>query len=295
VNLMAGLRLKVLKIEAPTAEIRAITLGAEDGGMLPGYSAGAHIRVTLPEGGERHYSLVNSHPQAGTAAGVETYRLGIRLDEAGKGGSKFMHGLAEGDTLSTSEPRNDFKLVESPAPAILIAGGIGVTPIISMAAELKRQGRPFEFHYTGRSRPLMAFVEEIEEACGDALSIYCDDEAERCIDLKRLIGAAPVDGHIYVCGPRGMIEAVREIAHQHGFHIRTTSISSSSMRPSIRATIPPSRSRSARPARSLPCRPKSRSSRSWKKVASISSMTASAAIAASARRRCWRAFPTTAT
>lgn len=214
---MAELRLKVLKAEAPAPGIRSLALAAADGGSLPGYTAGSHIRVRLPDGDERHYSLINSDPAADVTAAPETYRLGIRLEDGSKGGSKFMHGLAEGDTLTASEPKNDFKLVENPAPAILIAGGIGVTPIISMAAELKRKGRPFEFHYTGRSRPLMAFVEDIEQACGDALTVYCDDEAERCIDLGKLIGAASTDSHIYVCGPRGMIEAVREIAHGRGF------------------------------------------------------------------------------
>lgn len=214
---MTDLRLKVIKTEAPTAQIRALTLAAAEGGALPGYTAGSHIRVTLPDGDDRPYSLVNADPEADVGNAPQTYRLGVRLEEESKGGSKFMHGLSEGDVLSATMPKNDFKLIDSPAPAILFAGGIGVTPIISMAAELKRRGQPFEFHYSGRSRPLMAFVEDIEQACGKALSVYCDDETERAIDLKRLIGGASIESHIYVCGPRGMIEAVREIAHGRGF------------------------------------------------------------------------------
>ena len=214
---MSHLRLKVESALAPTENIRALTLVSEDGRKLPGYSAGSHIKVRLPDGGERHYSLINADPGVDTSSGVHAYRLGVLKEPAGKGGSLFMHGLTSGDTIEAVPPKNDFPVREHEAPALLIAGGIGVTPIIAMSAELKRKGRPFEFHYTGRSKPAMAFIDEIEEACGDALKVYCDDEAERCLDLSGLIENAPLEAHIYVCGPRGMIEAVRERAHDRGF------------------------------------------------------------------------------
>lgn len=213
---MGELKLKVLRTEALTAHIRTLELAAEDGGKLPGFSAGGHIRVTLPDGTERHYSLVNIFPDADATADPTVYRLGIRLEEDGKGGSRYMHGLGAGDVIDASLPRNDFALIDTDAPALLIAGGIGVTPLISMASELKAKGRPFGFHYAGRSRGLLAFVEELAAIDANALTLHCDDEPETCIDLKSLIGKAPADGHIYVCGPRGMIEAVREIAHARG-------------------------------------------------------------------------------
>lgn len=214
---MSELRLKVVKTEAKTPQIRGLTLAAADGGTLPGFSAGSHIRVQLPDGDDRPYSLVNADPSTDATKAPEHYRLGVRLEEESEGGSKFMHALKEGDTLTATGPKNDFKLVASDAPVVLVAGGIGVTPIISMAAELRAAGRPFHFHYTGRSRPLMAFVDEIEAVCGDALTVYCDDESDNCIDLKKLVDACDTAGHIYVCGPRGMIEATREIAHDAGF------------------------------------------------------------------------------
>lgn len=214
---MSHLRLKVESVLSPTEHIRALTLVSDDGQKLPGYSAGAHIKVVLPEGGERHYSLINADADIDTSSGVQTYRLGVLREPEGKGGSRFMHGLKNGDVIDVVPPKNEFPVRDHAGPALLVAGGIGVTPIIAMAAELKRKGRPFEFHYTGRSKPLMAFIEEIEEACGDALKVYCDDEAERCLDLTRLMEDASPEAHIYVCGPRGMIEAVRERAHQRGF------------------------------------------------------------------------------
>ncbi len=214
---MSELKLKVIETGAPTAQIRALTLAAEDGAPLPGYTAGAHIRVKLADADERHYSLINWVAEPAATDAPTAYRLGVRLEEDSKGGSRYMHGLREGDVITVSPPKNDFSLHESDAPVILIAGGIGVTPIISMAAELKARGRPFEFHYCGRSRGLMAFLDELDALCGGALRIHCDDEPESCVDLKALIGAASAHSHIYVCGPRGMIEAVREIAHARGF------------------------------------------------------------------------------
>ncbi|EKF18121.1 PDR/VanB family oxidoreductase [Nitratireductor pacificus] len=213
---MGELRLRVLETTALTAQVRTLELAAENGGTLPGFTAGAHIRVTLPDGTDRHYSLVNTLPDTAATAQPATYRLGIRLEEDGKGGSRHMHGLAAGDVIDASLPRNDFALADTDAPVLLIAGGIGVTPLISMASELKAKGRPFAFHYAGRSRVLLAFVDELAAIDEGALTIHCDDEPETCIDLKALIGRAPAEGHIYVCGPRGMIEAVREIAHARG-------------------------------------------------------------------------------
>lgn len=214
---MSELRLKVVASEAVTAQIRTLTLQAEGGGALPSYEAGAHIRIQLPDGDDRPYSLVNADPSPGATENPKTYRLGVRLEEESQGGSRYMHGLREGDVVSATGPKNDFRLAEGDAPVLLLAGGIGVTPIISMAAELKSKNRPFAFHYTGRSRPLMAFVDEIAAVCGDALTSYCDDEPDNCIELKALLGAAVHDSQIYVCGPRGMIEAAREIAHDAGF------------------------------------------------------------------------------
>ncbi|MCR4264586.1 PDR/VanB family oxidoreductase [Nitratireductor sp. ZSWI3] len=214
---MGELRLKVRKTQAPTAQIRTLELVAEAGGSLPGYAAGAHIRVTLPDGSDRHYSLVNVHAAPGATRSPEAYRLGVRLEEESKGGSRFMHGLKEGDVITASMPRNDFALADTDAPVLLIAGGIGVTPLISMAAELKAKEHPFDFHYAGRSRPMLAFVDELTAIDAGKLSIHCDDEPDNSIDLKALIGQAPANAHIYVCGPRGMIEAVRETAHARGF------------------------------------------------------------------------------
>jgi len=214
---MPELRLTVTRSAAATPQIRTITLAPAEGGALPGYRAGAHIRVRLPEGGDRPYSLVNDDPSPQATANPSFYRLGVRLEEDSAGGSRFMHGLRAGDIVTASEPENQFALTDEATPIVLVAGGIGITPILSMASELKAAGRPFAFHYSGRSRSALAFLEPLADLCGDALTVHCDDEADTALDIDSLVAALDPGIHLYVCGPRGMIEAVRERAHARGF------------------------------------------------------------------------------
>ncbi len=214
---MPDLRLVVKQSEAATPLIKMITLAAADGNPLPDYSAGSHIRVQLPDGTDRPYSLVNTEPSSSATQAPQTYRLGVRLEEDSAGGSKYMHGLSAGDEIVTSEPLNQFGLTDDTADIVLVAGGIGITPILSMASELKAATRPFKFHYAGRSRSALAFVDPLTAVCGDALTIHCDDEPDTAINLDALVDALQPGNHVYVCGPRGMIEAVRERAHARGF------------------------------------------------------------------------------
>lgn len=214
---MARLQLKVAETSTATPQIRAIALVDADGGALPGFDPGAHIRVQLPDGTNRPYSLINLDPALGAGDSRETYRLGVRLEEDSQGGSRYMHELKAGDIVSASAAQCDFHLIDSNAPALLIAGGIGVTPIMTMAAALTAADRPFAFHYAARAKPLMAFADEIAALCGDNFTVHFDDDPASALDLKALIGAHDRAGHIYVCGPRGMIEAAREIAHDAGF------------------------------------------------------------------------------
>jgi ferredoxin-NADP reductase len=191
--------------------VRKLVLAATDGSALPEWSAGAHIRVTLPAGGDRAYSLID--------LGLRDpahWILCVRLDETGGGGSLHMHGLQKGDRISVTKPVNRFPLHEGDAPALLIAGGIGVTPLSAMAAQMKREGRPFRFVYAGRTRGALALTGALESLCGEALSLHYDDEPDR-LDLLALLASADRQAHLYVCGPAGMIEATRKTAAGAGF------------------------------------------------------------------------------
>src|SRR6516165_6394752 len=131
------LTLRVASIDAPTPLIKSFTLEAADGALLPGYEPGAHLQIEIPSatGGApqwRSYSLIHLDPRVDPRSGVRAYRLGVRREEEGRGGSRHMHALEVGARLNVRAPVNHFPLA-SPPRVLLIAGGIGVTPMISMA------------------------------------------------------------------------------------------------------------------------------------------------------------------
>ena len=189
---------------AVTDRISLFRFAADDGAVLPAYTPGAHVEFDLGEAGTRSYSLVEFAP-AGEAP--ECYTFAVQCEDDGQGGSRAMHGLEVGATVSAAAPKNDFELHGGDVPALLLAGGIGVTPIISFATELTRRGADFAFHYCTRSAGLAAFRGELVESFGDNLQFWADDSNPA--DLAALIGGAPDGAHIYCCGPRGMIDAVR--------------------------------------------------------------------------------------
>lgn len=204
--------LKIQKIDTVTDRIKLFTLVAADGSDLATYEAGAHIDFDLGSVGTRSYSLVDF---VAREAKPGSYQVAVQREGDGDGGSKAMHALSVGDTVAATPPKNDFHLHAGSAPSVLIAGGIGVTPIISFAAELKSRGSQFAFHYAARDASNCAFQTELESQFGDALTLWFDDQ--QMIELDRIIGEASSDTNIYCCGPKGMIEAVRERAEAAGF------------------------------------------------------------------------------
>lgn len=191
-----------------TPRIVEIELECTDG-ALPRWQPGAHIRVLLPEGGDRAYSLIR-HPGEDGAR----YRIAVQLEEPSAGGSAFMHTLKEGDTLTIKAPKCDFPLAAG-SPAILLAGGIGITPMLSMAAALTEHGTGFALHYAGRDPEMMAYADRLAALYGDTYTQHIDGTAS-ALDLPALVEEAGDGVNLYVCGPRGLIEAVRESAAEQG-------------------------------------------------------------------------------
>lgn len=212
---MRPFELEVRSVKTPTPLIRAFELAAPDGAALPSFTAGAHLQVTVPGLADpRCYSLIELAPDTDAFDRPTRYRLGVRIEDASRGGSRFMHALKAGDRVTATGPKNEFPLhaaAPDEAPVVLIAGGIGITPIASMAAALKAAGRPFELHYSGRSRDQLAFVDELSALARDALVLHADDDDATRLDLGTLLDALkPARGafpHLYVCGPKGMIDA----------------------------------------------------------------------------------------
>ncbi|MFV0492550.1 MAG: PDR/VanB family oxidoreductase [Pseudorhodobacter sp.] len=174
-------------------------------GALPSFSAGAHLKFCIANGQWNAYSLITLPQDDDTGS----YRIAIRRDEAGAGGSIFMHGLKPGDRISAEPPRNDFALHEGTAPSLLIAGGIGLTPLISMATRLAAEGRDFRLIQAARNRAAAAYHDQLVTAFGDRVTLHLDDQEGGPLPLAPLLGRISADTHVYVCGPRPMIDATR--------------------------------------------------------------------------------------
>jgi vanillate O-demethylase ferredoxin subunit len=189
--------------------IRAVELRAADGRELPAFTAGAHIDVHLPNGLVRQYSIWSD------PADRMRYCIAVLREEGSRGGSIAIHALRVGATLRIGAPRNTFPLHDSPATTLLIAGGIGVTPILAMAAQLARLGKPFNVHYCARRRAEAAFVTRLNDAVATAgsMTLHLGDEPEPGrFDARLALSAAPEGAHVYVCGPPRLIDAVEKSA-----------------------------------------------------------------------------------
>ncbi|MFV0383219.1 PDR/VanB family oxidoreductase [Paracoccus sp. (in: a-proteobacteria)] len=203
---MTELKLVVQHAGEVGEPIREIRLTPADGGSLPAFGAGAHIEVALPGGGHNAYSLIDF---SGTADAPDSYVLGVRREDGGAGGSRFMHGLQPGDAVTASVPKNHFPLEPGDSPVILLAGGIGVTPLISMATALSASRRDFHMYYASRSPAAAAFADRLTAAHGERLTLHYDDQAGAPLAVADLIATADPAAHVYVCGPNPMIDATR--------------------------------------------------------------------------------------
>lgn len=212
-TLQTSLRARVLRKTQEALDIASFELVAADGETLPPFSAGAHIEVEAGPGLVRQYSLCNDPSER------HRYLIAVLRDPQSRGGSRAMHdNIQVGDTISISAPRNHFAL----APAgryLLLAGGIGVTPILCMAERLARIDASFTMHYCTRAPERTAFRDRIAGASfASRVQFHFDSNtAERRFDLDATLRAATPDTHLYVCGPSGFIDVVTVAAKAHGW------------------------------------------------------------------------------
>ena len=175
------------------------------GVSLPGFTAGAHIDVHMREGLSRSYSLVNDPEES------DRYIIAVNLEANGRGGARLIHAPpGAGGGLRNRAPRHKFPPFEAARHTVLIAGGIGITPMLSMIDRLSRIGRPWTLHYCGRSRRTMAYLAQLEarRRLGADVRSHIDVETGgRFIDLTALVADAPDGAHFYCCGPTGMLAA----------------------------------------------------------------------------------------
>lgn len=193
---------RVQQITYLTETVRAFELRAATDTALPAFAAGSHIDVYLPEGLVRSYSLIN--PSDG-----RRFVIAVARDDAGRGGSKRMHAeIAVGQSLRVSAPRNNFALCEQAPHSVLIAGGIGITPLYAMLSRLEAIGRSWELHYSARSLQAAALAEELgRHFVHGAIHMHYSDADRGFLDLGALVAGAPAESHFYCCGPVGMLDA----------------------------------------------------------------------------------------
>ncbi len=187
--------------------IRGFELARDDGADLPPFAAGAHVQVKAPNGLIRRYSLCND------PAETDRYCLAVKRQAAGGGGSRsLVDEVKPGDLLEVSAPRNDFPLVAAPR-YVFIAGGIGITPILAMARHLvSTGGPPFRLYYVARTPEAMAFRDVLSGAAFHGrVVMHCDGgDPDRAFDLWPVL-ERPAGAHVYCCGPRGLMQAVRDM------------------------------------------------------------------------------------
>lgn len=197
----------VIETSMLTTDIKGIRLAAADGAMLPPADPGAHIDLWLPDRNVRQYSVIER------AADGSAYRIAVLREASSRGGSAYVvDWLCVGQRIQLSGPRNSFALDENHDETVLIAGGIGITPILPMAMRLARAGKRFSFNYLGRGRQRTALLDVIDASpLKDIARIHFSDEHGEA-DLRGLIGAPRPGAHVYVCCPGRLIDGVLEAA-----------------------------------------------------------------------------------
>jgi ferredoxin-NADP reductase/predicted pyridoxine 5'-phosphate oxidase superfamily flavin-nucleotide-binding protein len=200
------LPLVISGIRQLTPRIRAFELRDPKGGRLPKVEAGAHIQLPVRlDNGEitsRYYSICSDPKDQ------SFYQIAVLKEQDGSGGSVAVHQQFDlGLQLNCPFPQNNFQLHSDQRPTVLIAGGIGITPIKVMAQTLKDSGRKLQLHYAGRTRQEMAFVDKLEHQLVDEMTSYSSAEGQR-LDIEQLMSSASQDTEFYVCGPGRLIDAV---------------------------------------------------------------------------------------
>ncbi|MGH3170039.1 MAG: PDR/VanB family oxidoreductase, partial [Trebonia sp.] len=211
---MMSLPLRVTRVTWEAEGVVGLRLAARDADPLPSWTPGAHIDVQLPSGLSRQYSL------CGDPRDRRHYDIAVRLETAGKGGSAEIHGTAlAGRELLVGDVRNHFPLTDADE-YLLIAGGIGITPLMPMVRALAERDVPWSVVYCGHGARTMAFRAELAAAGGQRIR-FVDTAREPRPDLKELTGRLGPGATLYCCGPNGLLDAVAEACDAAGVRCET--------------------------------------------------------------------------
>lgn len=213
--LVSMLDLFVKSVTWEAEGVLSYDLRAPDFSPLPAATAGAHIDLVLTQGLTRSYSLLNAPGEC------HRYWVAVQKDPQSRGGSSWIHQhLKAGDRVQVQAPRNHFALVEDPSPVVLIGGGIGITPLVAMVAQLHQRQTPWTLYYSARTRARAAFVghlQDLQAASGGLGELHLNFDQEpggQMLDLAAIVKAAPAEAHFYACGPAPMLAAYQTAASQ---------------------------------------------------------------------------------
>jgi vanillate O-demethylase ferredoxin subunit len=227
--------IRVRAIQEPAEDVRLFELVPEIGSATP-YPAGSHLTVSLAAGDRpltRSYSLVGEAPENGA------WRIAVKRVSPSRGGSAAMWALEPGAMLRVTEPRSHFDLALGRPDYLLIAGGIGITPILGMAERLERLGLKPRLVYAARKRSQLAFLDRLQALLGDRLALVVDEEGGR-LDCAAVIARLHLEGEAYMCGPAGMMAAMQAAWHDAGRApegLRFETFGSSGIRPAVPFTV----------------------------------------------------------
>ncbi len=201
----------VTKVELMADGITKYEFRAVDGSDLPAWQAGAHLDIVVAPDFLRQYSL------SGDPADRTRYQIAVLLEPEGRGGSRLMHRIfSEGRRVFVSKPINHFPLAEEQSHALLMGGGIGITPMLAMAHELHARGQSFEMHYSGRSRDTMGFLSDIPGyPWADKVHLHVTSEGSR-VHLEDVMAGYQPGWHVYTCGAERYMTSVMEAAARAG-------------------------------------------------------------------------------
>jgi vanillate O-demethylase ferredoxin subunit len=215
-----NLNVVVAGIRQLTPRIREYLLRSQDGGALPPFEPGAHVELHTesPVSGPivRHYSLIGGAGNWDDTPDI--YRIAVQREDRQRGSAHIHDTFAIGTTLQVSHPKNHFPLDRRDSKSLLIAGGIGITPILSMLRSLVRRGRNFEMVYSGRVAADMAYRQDVLRlGAGNARIHVSGADSKNLLDLRALLASQPEGANVYVCGPAPMVKAAEQAAQELGW------------------------------------------------------------------------------
>ncbi|HHC4213664.1 TPA: 2Fe-2S iron-sulfur cluster-binding protein [Klebsiella pneumoniae] len=207
----------VSSIKALTSDIREVRLSSSDGRMLPEYGPGAHTMLFIRDKDGvllvRHYSLIGGDSQDDPC---NIWRIAVKREEYGQTSNYIHDYLHLGQQIQVSVPINAFPLERNDAPTLLIAGGIGITPILSMLRSLRKRNKPVRVIYCGQNAESMAYHKDVQILSGDNAEFVFTQNGQR-LQFEQLFTELSTDSHVYICGPLAMVEACISAAKQHNW------------------------------------------------------------------------------